>query len=195
MPDSKSNIRIATVDGQDVPMTVSDLIAHIKAHIKYAQDCERKSFDIRAHGDEHWHAAGLALKQLKELKPKGARWPAYVREHFDLSKERADELIRIAEGRTTVKKTRERKRQSMRRTRARAPRGTQKAAAKTRRLPTSADVHALMSRLFEFYAIFEEGARRWKENGDFSHQDKIELINAIHQTANNLTLLAQELED
>jgi hypothetical protein len=50
----------------------------------------------------------------------------YVRQHFDRSRERADQLIRIANGDTTLEKERERRRQSMAKVRAKrsVPRGT-----------------------------------------------------------------------
>lgn len=66
-----------------------------------------------------YKSAGQKLKQLKLEKPTGITWEKYVRDEFDLSRQRADELIRIAEGKTTVKKTRETKRNSVRQTRKR----------------------------------------------------------------------------
>jgi hypothetical protein len=49
---------------------------------------------------------GLMLKEAKERKPKGDTWPAFVKMHFEFSRERADELIRIANGNTTVTEVR-----------------------------------------------------------------------------------------
>jgi hypothetical protein len=43
---------------------------------------------------------------LKKRKPSGTPWPEYVRETFGIGRERADQLIRIADGRTTVEKVR-----------------------------------------------------------------------------------------
>jgi hypothetical protein len=45
---------------------------------------------------------GLTLAELKERKPTGTTWPAFVKKHFDYSRERADELIRIGSGSTTT---------------------------------------------------------------------------------------------
>jgi hypothetical protein len=50
---------------------------------------------------------GRHLKILKTTKPKGTRWSDYVRIHFGLRQSRADQLIRVAEGRTTVAKERQ----------------------------------------------------------------------------------------
>jgi hypothetical protein len=62
--------------------------------------------------EQFYVSAGLRLKQLKETHAtiKGQRgwkpWAEYVRATFDLGQPRADELIRIADGRTTVAETR-----------------------------------------------------------------------------------------
>jgi hypothetical protein len=49
---------------------------------------------------------GLTLKEAKERKPKGITWPAFVKKHFNFGRSRADELIQIADGRTTVETVR-----------------------------------------------------------------------------------------
>jgi hypothetical protein len=63
--------------------------------------------------EQYYKAAGLHLKELKENKPDGVTWEAFVKEECGISRERADELIRIGDGRTTVaevrKKAEERK--------------------------------------------------------------------------------------
>jgi hypothetical protein len=64
---------------------------------------------------------GLVLKEAKERKPKKVTWPVFVKEHFDFSRERADELIRIAKGNTTVTKVRANTAARMQKRRARKP--------------------------------------------------------------------------
>jgi hypothetical protein len=49
---------------------------------------------------------GLTLREAKERKPNGITWPAFVAKHFNFSRSRADELIQIADGRTTVEEVR-----------------------------------------------------------------------------------------
>src|ERR1700722_9891602 len=49
---------------------------------------------------------GLTLAEAKDKKPKDITWPDFVKLHFDFGRSRADELIQIADGRTTVEKTR-----------------------------------------------------------------------------------------
>lgn len=49
---------------------------------------------------------GLTLAEAKERKPSTITWPEFVKKHFDFGRSRADELIQIAEGRTTVEKVR-----------------------------------------------------------------------------------------
>ena len=61
---------------------------------------------------------GRELKAHKEKKPNDVTWEDYVREHFDRKKQRADELIRLANGDTTLAKLWQDKRASVARTRA-----------------------------------------------------------------------------
>jgi hypothetical protein len=86
---------------------ISKLIAEIKVSLAKGEE-----------GDRHWIIAGQKLAELKAMKPKGERWDGYVRQHFDLSQQRADELIRIAEGRTTLAEVRNEKKVSVAKTRA-----------------------------------------------------------------------------
>jgi hypothetical protein len=61
----------------------------------------------------YWKAVGRQLAEAKrrlKIEHPGADWQTYVRERFGYGKERADELIRVANGTLTVDATRERKR-------------------------------------------------------------------------------------
>jgi hypothetical protein len=58
--------------------------------------------------------AGKLLSRLKENKPDGTTWEVYVKEMCGISRSRSDELIRIADGRTTVEETREKTREKVR---------------------------------------------------------------------------------
>jgi|SRR5215469_1801223 len=69
---------------------------------------------------KHAVAAGKALAKLKHGKPKDRPWPEYVREHFKLSQQRADELISISRNKTTVAKVRAATRQRVRKHRAKS---------------------------------------------------------------------------
>jgi hypothetical protein len=60
---------------------------------------------------------GLTLKEAKERKPGGITWPAFVKKHFNFSRSRADELIQIGTGSTTVEQVNSRAAESMRKTR------------------------------------------------------------------------------
>jgi hypothetical protein len=80
-------------------ITVPALVSTIKAHLAKGVQSKEKS-------EQHYISAGLHLKELKARKPSETPWPEYVRETFDLGRERADELIRIADGRTSVEKVR-----------------------------------------------------------------------------------------
>jgi hypothetical protein len=54
--------------------------------------------------DHHNRMAGLYLKELKARVSEP--WPEYVRETFGIAHERADELIRLSDRRTTAVKAR-----------------------------------------------------------------------------------------
>jgi hypothetical protein len=57
-----------------------------------------------------------------------------------------------------------------------------------------ADVHDLLHEVFDFCCGFELRTKGWKRKGQFSTEDKQQLVSAIHQTANTLTLLAQDVD-
>lgn len=80
--------------------TISKLVRNIKSHLAKAANAVEKA-------EQHQIAAGLYLKQLKTKKPPGEPWYEYVERVFNLSQERADQLIRIADGKTTYAKERE----------------------------------------------------------------------------------------
>jgi hypothetical protein len=57
---------------------------------------------------ENWYRqAGQRLADLKAQKPDGVTWETYVKEQCGISKNRADELIRIATGKTTLDEVRQ----------------------------------------------------------------------------------------
>jgi hypothetical protein len=98
------------------PMTTATLVEQIQSHLEMAG---RSIADAQ----KHYHKAGLSLKKLKAQKKadgvKGS-WAKYIHEHFghSLSQQRADELIRIAEGKTTVVEVRAKAKAGMRKSRA-----------------------------------------------------------------------------
>jgi hypothetical protein len=67
--------------------------------------------------EQYYITVGRNLEELKERKPKGTLWPAFVKKHFGYSQPRADELIRIADGRTTLDESRAGKRERVRKAR------------------------------------------------------------------------------
>jgi len=73
---------------------------------KQSRLMDEKSAQFKKKSGEHYVALGQKLAELKGRKPEGTTWPAFVKKHFGYSREWADELIRIAVGKTTVKATR-----------------------------------------------------------------------------------------
>src|SRR4051794_17060014 len=85
----------------------------IKAHIAAGDKATDKA-------EEHYKAAGLHLSEAKERvsRTKGLTWPAFLGKHCEIGRRRADELIAIADGRTSLTEVRARNRTAMAATRA-----------------------------------------------------------------------------
>jgi hypothetical protein len=94
--------------------TLPELIKTAKALNSKLAHSEGKSADLKI-------TLGLTLAEAKACKPEDITWPDFVKKHFDFGRSRADELIQIADGRTTVEKTRETKAVSVRKSRAKSP--------------------------------------------------------------------------
>lgn len=89
--------------------------------IKAAKALQKKAEQASEKADQYWISLGEALAELKRRKPPKTTWPVFVKEHFDYSQQRADELISIAAGRTTVEAVREGRREGHKRMKANPP--------------------------------------------------------------------------
>lgn len=107
----EANASLKPIPKVDYTSIAGELVEELKEHLRVAATAQ-------AMADEHWMAAGRLLKRLKRMKPEGETWEVYVRREAGLSRERADELIRITEGRTTVTEVRGRAKQSMKKSRS-----------------------------------------------------------------------------
>lgn len=96
-----------------IAIPIPHLVATIRAHLLKADHSAEKSV-------QHFTSAGLHLAELKaryktEVKAsKSHTWPEYVEERFGLRRSRADELIRIGDGRDSIDKSRADKAESVR---------------------------------------------------------------------------------
>jgi hypothetical protein len=102
----QASTAVAT-SGSRLPMPA--LIKTINALVVKAEQSAQKT-------EEYWKAIGLHLMEAKDrflATPSADRdtdaktWPAFCRKHFTVKRRRADELITIADGRTTVEKIRD----------------------------------------------------------------------------------------
>jgi hypothetical protein len=165
-----------------------------------AEHLERLVGSIRsrcARIDEDYLELGRELRDLKDL-TKGTAWPKALKEHkIPLKRARADELIRVFEGKTTVVEVRQkrRKRDSEYRAKTRSAVVDSKSSVSHRGKSDIPDVHALMSKAFAFLCDFEPGVRAWKKADHHTAEDEAQLISAIHEVAEGLVLLAQELQE
>jgi hypothetical protein len=98
----------------ETQVAIKTLVSTVKAHLVKAAQYLDKAGQQTDKAEQHYISAGLTLMKLKgrqkELKKKKDEvwltWPDYVRVTFDLGPSRADELIRIGRGSTTVAETR-----------------------------------------------------------------------------------------
>ena len=105
----------------EVPqIAVSSLVKTIKAHLEKAKQAQDRS-------EQHYISAGLHLAELKDRYKRDVKasktqtWEQFVRDTFGLGRSRADELIRIADGRATLDDTRAAKAASVAKSKAKVP--------------------------------------------------------------------------
>jgi len=83
------------------------LVRAIKDGLRKIDEHDRKIEEHETKRDERELEVGTALKALKAQKPKGIKWEQYLEEcGIEIHRSRADQLIRIADGRTTVEEER-----------------------------------------------------------------------------------------
>ena len=83
------------------------LVRAIKDGLRKIEEHDRKIEEQENKRDEREVEVGTALKALKAQKPKGIKWEQYLEEcGIEIHRSRADQLIRIADGRTTVEEER-----------------------------------------------------------------------------------------
>jgi hypothetical protein len=76
--------------------------------IKTVQALHAKAIKYTDKADQIWITIGIELKEAKDRNREsgGLTWPEFAKKHFNFGQSRADELIRIADGRTTVEEVR-----------------------------------------------------------------------------------------
>jgi hypothetical protein len=95
-------------------LSEAQLIKTIRAHIAKGDHDQKKA-------EQHYTSAGQHLETLKKCgahKLHGLTWEQFVKEKCGISRERADQLIRIGNGTTTVEKERADTAQRMQKLRA-----------------------------------------------------------------------------
>jgi hypothetical protein len=109
-------------------LPLETLAATIKAHVARGDASIEKA-------EQHYKAAGIHLMEAKErvMRRKDITWPAFLLQHCGVRRSRADELIAIANGRTSLAEIREsnRRRDSDRRERDREGRSSTVAHGKS----------------------------------------------------------------
>src|SRR5215469_133846 len=90
-----------------VMMEREHLVRAIKDGLRKIEEHDRKIEEHETKRDEREVEVGAALRTLKAQKPKGIKWERYLEEcGIEIHRSRADQLIRIADGRTTVEEER-----------------------------------------------------------------------------------------
>lgn len=85
-------------------LPLDTLGATIRAHVSKGDASIEKA-------EQHYKAAGIHLMEAKERVKRTANltWPAFLNAHCDIRRRRADELIAVAEGRTSLAELNDRK--------------------------------------------------------------------------------------
>jgi hypothetical protein len=105
-PTERNDMTTAQVIPIKKGRSVTELIRTAKELYAKAEQAEGKA-------EQYYISLGLTLAELKEKKPKGITWPVFVRKSFPFGKARADELIRIGSGATTLAAVRAERRRSV----------------------------------------------------------------------------------
>jgi hypothetical protein len=83
------------------------LVRAIKDGLRKIEEHDRKIEEQETKRDEREVEVGTALRALKAQKPKSIKWEQYLEEcGIEIHRSRADQLIRIADGRTTAEEER-----------------------------------------------------------------------------------------
>lgn len=107
-------VAVSMKHNSEIPMLT--LIDTIKADLNSAEHHKAKSAQF-------YISAGLNLKEAKQRNtedPDGISWAEFVKQHFPLKRSRADELIRIADGKTTMEKVQQGNKKRVQKARAKA---------------------------------------------------------------------------
>jgi hypothetical protein len=148
---------------------------------------------------------GRELRDLKTL-TKGTAWPKVLKQHdIPLKRSRADDLIRIFEGKTTAPDMRKKRTERNRKHRAKAQSADRdgKSSKQAKPVPTNgqerdlcAEVGGFINELLDFYPDFDNRLREWHANlpGALEKDAQEALVERLHSASNGLTLLAQLLD-
>jgi hypothetical protein len=105
---------MSEAQADDLLAKLIEVAQELKTEAEQAEGVAKQAEGV---AKKFYASLGLALAELKKRKPKDITWPVFVRKYFDYSRERADELIRIAEGKTTVEDVRTRAKASVKKSR------------------------------------------------------------------------------
>jgi hypothetical protein len=190
-------------------MENDDLAARIK-------DCVQKGEHATDEAEEHFKTAGRYLQALKERKPRGVPWSDFVKDTCGLKQSRADELIRIADGRTTQHKVRAGNKSRMRKARQRSasrdadkvsepideqddtPESDDEPSARSVRRPKTASDDTEGSIYDRLKAIEDETerVRDWLKlhGNDVTERDRRSIASRMSSCADDLSSMAETME-
>ena len=98
---------IVMTEREHLVRTIKDGLRKIEEHDRKIEEHQEKIDEQEIKRDEREVEVGTALKALKAQKPNGIKWEQYLEDcGIEIHRSRADQLIRIADGRTTVEEER-----------------------------------------------------------------------------------------
>jgi hypothetical protein len=98
---------IVMTEREHLVRAIKDGLRRIDEHDRKIEEHQEKIEEQENKRDEREVEVGTALKALKAQKPKSIKWEQHLEEcGIEIHRSRADQLIRIADGRTTVEEER-----------------------------------------------------------------------------------------
>jgi hypothetical protein len=187
------------VDWNEHRRSMSELIRTAKVLQEKAEHAAEKA-------EQFYKSFGLTLAELKRRKPDGITWPAFVKKHFSIGRSRADDLIRIGSGSTTVERVREEGRRRAKKVRtADTPLRNggspdDGANVRSRRtLPVFSkpddNIAKFLDRLSDFTMDFVPRVREWHDlNPEIDEEGRRALVHMLSTSSMDLQRLAQMID-
>lgn len=159
--------------------------------IKQRDDAENKASLCLEEAERHYKSVGKMLAELQDLMPEGNVWKKYVVEQCGISYRRVAKLMQIYSGKTTLKEMRQRKKERMRKVRAKKGAPHKKRGAP--RGDIKSQVNAFSKEVADFGQDYLFRFVDWFEKQELNEEAQGALSQTIFLVAEELNHLANAL--